>query len=167
MTSAFLNACENSPEESDLFIISMIMGVKIVLQDFTSPVAKGSSAHCLFGEAAMMHCISCSLAGCRVSIGALTRGHGWGAASYPVPSVVMDALMATILLMKNSLKLSSKMSTGFLCNGMDCFLPRRVLTTLFLIVFLVVTYQVCVVVSFCLSDQIIHVATPLHEDVTM
>ena len=30
MTSAFLKACGNSPEESDLFIISMIMGVKIV-----------------------------------------------------------------------------------------------------------------------------------------
>ena len=130
MTSAFLKACGNSPEESDLFIISMIMGVRIVLQDFTSPVGKGSSAHCLFGEAAMMHCISCSLAGRRVSIGALTRGLGWGAASNPVPSVVMDALMATILLMKNSLKLSSKMSTGFLGKGMDCFLPRRVLTTL-------------------------------------
>ena len=37
----------------------------------------------------------------------------------------------------------------------------------FLIVILVVTDQVCVVVSFCLSDQIIHVFTPLHEDVTM
>ena len=44
MTSAFLKACGNSPEESDLLIISMIMGVKIVLQDFTSPVGKGSSA---------------------------------------------------------------------------------------------------------------------------
>ena len=51
MTSAFLKAFRNSPEESDLFIISMIMGDKIVLQDFTSPVGKGSSAHCLFGEA--------------------------------------------------------------------------------------------------------------------
>ena len=44
MTSAFLKACGNSPNESDLLIISMIMGVKIVLQDFTSPVGKGSSA---------------------------------------------------------------------------------------------------------------------------
>ena len=78
MTSAFLKACGNSPEEGDLLIISMIMGVKIILQDFTSPVGKGSSAHCLFGEAAMMHWISCYVAGCKMSIGTITRGLGWG-----------------------------------------------------------------------------------------
>ena len=78
MTSAFLKAWGNSPVESDLLTICMIMGVRKSLQDFTSPVGKGSSAHCLFGEAAMMHWISCSVAGCSISIGALTRGLGWG-----------------------------------------------------------------------------------------
>ena len=54
-------------------MICMIMG----LQDFNSPVGNGSSAHCLFGEAAVMHWISCSAAGCIMSTGALTRGLGW------------------------------------------------------------------------------------------
>ena len=105
------------------------MGVRKSLQDFTSPVGKGSSAHCLFVEAAMMHLISCSVAGCRMSIGAVTRGLGWGAAASPLSSLPMDALMATLLLIKKSLKLSTKMSTGFLGKGMECFLQRSVLTT--------------------------------------
>ena len=37
----------------------------------------------------------------------------------------------------------------------------------FRIVVLVVTDQVCVVVSVCVSDQVINISTPLHEDVTM
>ena len=71
----------------------------------------------------MMRRISCSIVGCRVSIGAITRGLGWGAATYPVSSVLMDALMATVLLMKNSLKLSSKMSIGFLGKAWTAFTP--------------------------------------------
>ena len=89
MTSAFLKAWGNSPVESDLLTICMIMGVRKSLQDFTSPVGKGSSAHCLFGEAAMMHWISSSVAGCRMFIGAVTRGLGLGAAASPLSSVPM------------------------------------------------------------------------------
>ena len=80
----------------------------------------------------MKHWITCSVAGCSMSIGAVTRGLGWGgggAATSPLSSIPMDALMATILLIQNSFKLSAKISTGFLGKGTDCFLPRRVLTT--------------------------------------
>ena len=69
MTSAFLRVWGNSPVESDLLMICMITGVRKSLQDLTSPVGKGSSAQCLFGEAAMMHWISCSVAGCSMAIG--------------------------------------------------------------------------------------------------
>ena len=41
------------------------------------------------------------------------KGAWLGATAYPVSSVVVDALMATILLMKNSLKLSSKISNSW------------------------------------------------------
>ena len=71
-----LESLGNSPVQSDLLTICMIMGARYSLQDFTSTVGKGSSAHCLFGEAPMMHWISCSVAGCRMSIGAVTRGLG-------------------------------------------------------------------------------------------
>ena len=77
MTSASLKAWGNSPVDGDLLIICMIIGVSKSLQDFNSPAGNGSSAHCLFGEGVRMHWISCSVAGCRMSIGALTGGLGW------------------------------------------------------------------------------------------
>ena len=101
----------------------MIMGLRRSLQDFTSPVGNRSSAHCLFGQAVMMHC-----SWVHYVHWSPHKGAWLGAAASPLSSVLMDALMATILLIQNSLKLSIKMSTCFL--GMDCFLPRRVLTTL-------------------------------------
>ena len=58
-------------------MICMIMGVRKALQDFTSQVGNGSSAHCLFGEAAMIHCISCSVAGYSMSIRVLKRRLGY------------------------------------------------------------------------------------------
>ena len=61
--------------DSDLLIICMIIGVSKSLQEFTSPAGNGSSAHCLFGEAGRMHWISCSVAGCRMSIGLMSTVH--------------------------------------------------------------------------------------------
>ena len=93
------------------------------------------------------------------------NGARLGAAASPLPSVLMDALVATIF----TESLYQIMSTGFLGKGMYCFLPKEGVDNCkqFLIVISVVTDQFGVVVSFCISDQIIYVVTPLHEDVTM
>ena len=113
----------------------------------------------------MMHMISYSEAGCRMSIGAVTRGLGWRAAASPLSSVPMDALMATILLIQNALK-----PVDWLPWQGHGLLPAKGSVNNieeFLIVIFVFTDQVGVVVSFGLSDQIVYVATTLHEDVAM
>ena len=72
------------------------MGLRRSLQDFTSPVGNRSSAHCLFGQAVMMHC-----SWVHYVHWSPHKGAWLGAAASPLSSVLMDALKEYSSLQEN------------------------------------------------------------------
>ena len=116
----------------------------------------------------MMHWISCSVAGCRMSIGALTR-------DLVGACCISDVISPNGYL--NGHNLADKKITETFRQDVDwlpwqghgLFSVKERVDNIkqFLSVISVATYQFGIVVSFGISCQIIYVVTPLHEDVTM
>ena len=115
----------------------------------------------------MMHWISCSVAGCRMSIGALTRGVWLGGCC------ISDVISPNGFL--NSRNLADKKITEPFRQDVD-WLPwqghglvsaKESVDNIKQFLSVISVDQFGLVVHFDLSDQIIYVVTPLHEDVTM
>ena len=115
----------------------------------------------------MMHCISCSVAGCRMPIGALTRG-AWLGGCGIASAISRNGCLDGHNLADEKFAETFEQDVDWLpWQGHGLLSAQVGVDNIeeFLIGVLVVTDQVCVVVTFRLSDQIIHIAMPLHEDV--